>query len=354
VNIDTRTPQRIVAGVGTLFLTIGLVVSWNTVSFLKRSESTVARISGVDAVADPRAVGPAPPLYYPRLEFTDAAGRSHEVRGDVSRQESNGGGTSFTHSGWTMGEAVTIRYERANPEHIRMGGTWTWLLPAAFVILGAGAILIAARIAREAREGNTHVALSSSAAVVLLAAGVAATAATPAAAAGPATSLSFNGVAFQHRWSQGGQNEYTPPGEEDLGAWKSMVTINLHDWARNGDQLAELANRVLGNYQASGRVLRTDSKPRTKDHEAEHFAAVLLGGPNPIEIAFARILLVDGRGVVIVYSRRFSGATVDNDVRTWLAANGESTEKALRSWTGLPSLAAIAALPQAKPVSGAR
>jgi hypothetical protein len=183
---------------------------------------------------------------------------------------------------------------------------------------------------------------------------LAAAEAGPPGAASPGLTLSFNGTTYFHRWSSQGQNEYTPQGEEDLSAWKSMVTINQHDWARNGDQLAELANRVLGNYQASGRILRTDSKPRSKDHEAEHFAAVLLGGPNPIEIAFARILLVDGRGVVIVYSRRFSGATVDNDLRTWLAANGESTEKALRSWTGLPSLAAIAALPQAKPVSRTR
>jgi hypothetical protein len=42
---------------------------------------------------------------------------------------------------------------------------------------------------------------------------------------------------------------------------------------RNGEQLAALANRVLANYGAAGKVLRADSKPRTKDQEAEHFAA---------------------------------------------------------------------------------
>jgi Protein of unknown function (DUF3592) len=148
VSIDARTPQRIVAGVGILFLTIGLVVSWNTVSFVKRSESTVARISGVDTVADPRALAPAPPRYLPRLEFTDGAGRAHEVRGDVSRRESNGSGSAFTRSGWTVGESVTIRYEKANPDNVRMGGVWTWLLPGGFVIMGAGAVFIATRIAR--------------------------------------------------------------------------------------------------------------------------------------------------------------------------------------------------------------
>ena len=168
-------------------------------------------------------------------------------------------------------------------------------------------------------------------------------------AASPATTLSFNGTPYFHRWSSQGQNEYTPQGQEDLSAWKSMVTINVHDWARTGDQLAELANRVLGNYQATGKVLRTDSRPRTKDHEAEHFAAVILGQPTFLEAAFARVLLVEGRGVVIVYSRRFYGTAVGNEMSAWLGKNGEPVEKALMAWTGTPPLAALAALPQAKP-----
>ena len=173
------------------------------------------------------------------------------------------------------------------------------------------------------------------------------------AAASPGATFSFNGTAYFHRWSSQGQNEYTPQGEDDLSAWKSMVTINVHDWARTGDQLADLANRVLGNYQATGKVLRTDSRPRTKDHEAEHFAAVILGQPTFLEAVFARVLLVDGHGVVVVYSRRFYGAAVGHEMSAWLGKNGEPMEKALMAWTGLPSLAALAALPQAKPAVAA-
>jgi len=172
----------------------------------------------------------------------------------------------------------------------------------------------------------------------------------PPAAAKPGLTLSFNGTPYVHRWSSQGQNEYTPQGQEDLSSWTSMVTVNVHDWARNGDQLAELANRVLGNYQATGKVMRTDSKPRTKDHEAEHFAAVVLGQPKFLEAAFARILLVEGHGVVIVYSKRFYGAAVGNEMSAWLDKNGAATEKALMSWTGMPALAALSVLPQAKPV----
>jgi hypothetical protein len=171
-------------------------------------------------------------------------------------------------------------------------------------------------------------------------------AAAAAPAAGPGSTLTFNGTSYVHRWSKGGQNEYTPPGEEDLAAWKSMVTINVHDAVRNGDQLAGLANRVVGNYQATGKILRADSKPRTKDHEAEHFAAVMMPDPKFLEAVFARILLAEGRGVVIVYSKRVYGSAAGDEMSAWLAKNGEASEKALRSWTGLPSLSALKALPQ--------
>jgi hypothetical protein len=172
---------------------------------------------------------------------------------------------------------------------------------------------------------------------------------THPAAADPATAIAFNGADYFHRWSQNGQNEYTPKGEEDLSAWTSMVTIVVHDGARTGDQLAELANRVLGNYQARGKILRTSSRPRTKDQEAEHFAAVVFGTPKLLEAAFARMLLAEGRGVVVVYSRRFYGAAVGDQMSAWLARNGEPVEKALMAWKGLPPLAALKALPQAAP-----
>ncbi len=168
-----------------------------------------------------------------------------------------------------------------------------------------------------------------------------------ASPAGPPLKVSFNGTDFFHRWSQKGQNEFTPAGEENLDAWKSMLTINVHEWAQNGDQLAQVANQVLGRYQASGRILRTNSKPRTKDHEAEHFAAVTFGGAPALESAFARMLLFEKRGVVVVYSHRIYGAKAAAQMSAWLAKNGPAVEKALMAWDGMPSLAALRALPQA-------
>jgi hypothetical protein len=46
----------------------------------------------------------------------------------------------------------------------------------------------------------------------------------------------------------------------------------------DGDTLAMKANGVLENYKShGGRVLKTDSIPRTPDRLAEHFIAVVFG-----------------------------------------------------------------------------
>jgi hypothetical protein len=162
----------------------------------------------------------------------------------------------------------------------------------------------------------------------------------------PAATLSFDGTDYFHRWSKNGQHEFTPKGDEDLAAWKTMITINVHDGTRNGDQLADLANRVLTNYQGAGKILRTDSTVRTKDKEAEHFVAAVLGTPQFLEAVLARFALVEGRGVVMVYSKRIYGAKAGDAMSQWLDANAVGLERRLRSWDGLPAMAALNALPE--------
>jgi hypothetical protein len=176
--------------------------------------------------------------------------------------------------------------------------------------------------------------------------GAAAQTARPAAATGP-LALSFNGTSFLHRWSQKGQNEFTPAGEENLDTWKSMVTINVYEQARNGAQLDQIADRTLTLYHTTGRVLRTASKPRTKDHEAEHFVAVVFPDPKVVEAAFARFLVFDKRGVTVIYSHRTYGTHAGDQMALWLTKNGPLVEKSLLAWDGMPALATLRGLPQA-------
>jgi len=160
--------------------------------------------------------------------------------------------------------------------------------------------------------------------------------------------LSFNGVVYVHRWSKNGQNEFTPENDKDLTRWQDMVTINVHDKARDGDQLAVLANSVLGNYQQHGKILRTDSKPRTPQRPAEHLIVAILGNGALLEAVFARVVLVDGVGTIAVYSHRIYGKDASGPMGEWLKAKGPSIEQKLMSWDGIPPASTLKQLPQSQ------
>ncbi|MCL4806869.1 MAG: hypothetical protein KJ062_03595 [Thermoanaerobaculia bacterium] len=169
-----------------------------------------------------------------------------------------------------------------------------------------------------------------------------------AARASGSLTLRFDGVDYLHRWSKDGQNEFTPKSDPDLSSWKDMLTVNVFEAVRTGEELAEVANKVLGNYQARGKILRTDSKPRTADRPAEHLIVAALGDPAFLEAAFARLLLVDGAGYVVVRSHRVYGKAAGPAMSDWLKANGPGVEKALMEWGPPPSRDALRKLPQAK------
>jgi hypothetical protein len=171
--------------------------------------------------------------------------------------------------------------------------------------------------------------------------------AAPRPATVTVTRVTFNGQEYVHRWSHQGQNEFTPAGQEDLDHWTDMVTINVPQGASTPEALADLANRVLNLYQSGGHILRTDSKPRTEGHEAEHLIVGVLGDKKFLEAAFARLLMADKKqGVVVVYSHRIYGAEVGPAMSTWLEKNGAGVEKALMAWGGVPPPPALRGLPE--------
>jgi len=152
----------------------------------------------------------------------------------------------------------------------------------------------------------------------------------------------FGGVGYFHRWSQNDQHEFTPTGQGDLEKWSDMITINVYPSARDGDALAAKANAVLENYKShGGRVLKTNSVPRTADRPAEHFIAIVFGRPNFLEVAFARFKMVDGVGWSIVYSHRIYGEKVGDQMSKWLNDNGSKMEKVLLEWNNIPSPTAL-------------
>ena len=149
--------------------------------------------------------------------------------------------------------------------------------------------------------------------------------------------FSLADVMYFHRFTKDDQHEYTPDGQEDLKAWKDMVTIHYYRKAKDGEALAATANAVLENYKAAkGMVLRTDSVPKTKDKEAEHLVVVVFGRPEFLEVAFARFRMHDGVGTAVICSHRIYGKKIGNEMSKWLEKNGPDTEKALMKWDAMP------------------
>ena len=145
----------------------------------------------------------------------------------------------------------------------------------------------------------------------------------------------FDGKGYFKRYSTSTMTEYTPAGQENLKTWTDMVTVNQYPDAGTGDGLADRANSVLEIYKANGAmVVRTDSKPRTASKPAEHLIVVLFPQPEFIEAAFARFVIVGGKGRSIVYSHRIYGKKAGDPMSAWLRKNGERCEKSLMKFVG--------------------
>lgn len=147
----------------------------------------------------------------------------------------------------------------------------------------------------------------------------------------------FNGKSYVKRFEKGGLSEYTPKGQPDLETFSDMVTINRYGDVKDGEGLAKMANAVLDNYTShEGKVIRTNSIPRTDKRPAEHFIAVRFTRPQFLETAFARFVLKNNKGMSIVYSHRENGSGASTAMGEWLIKNGETVEKKLMAWKPLP------------------
>ena len=167
-------------------------------------------------------------------------------------------------------------------------------------------------------------------------------------AAKPAMTLSLGGTTYLHRWSKDDQHEFTPQRDPDLKTWRDMVTVNVHPLATTPEKTAGIANKMLANYKAANaKVLKTNSRPATVDRPAEHLVVAIFTDPQfkYLEAAFARVMFIDGAGVIAVYSHREYGFPPGPLMTKWLEDEGATAERALMAWTGIPKAAALKKLP---------
>jgi hypothetical protein len=170
-------------------------------------------------------------------------------------------------------------------------------------------------------------------ALLVAIAGSAASAVNGAANDAKTPAFQFRQVNYFERWSNNDQREFTPHQQEDLEHWSDMMTLHGYRDVHDGDGLAAAANVVLENYKNhQGKILKTNSVPRTGDRPAEHFIVVRFARAGFVEIAFARFKLVANKGHSFVYSHRVYGDEADEQSKAWMAANGAEVEKALADW----------------------
>ena len=177
---------------------------------------------------------------------------------------------------------------------------------------------------------------------------VAATPESPAASAAAAAAplFQFAGKPFVHRWSHAGQHEFTPPAQPDLDKWQDMVTVQVYDKVTSAEQLAFVANGVLVAYQKAGLIIRTNSLKATAERPAEHMVVAILQDTGVREMVFARFRLTPEGGQAVVYSHRVYGMQPDAAASAWFREHDLPLEKSMMTWTGIPTVAALRALPQ--------
>jgi len=166
----------------------------------------------------------------------------------------------------------------------------------------------------------------------------------------PATvRLKFDGVEYVHRTtSKSGRSDFTPASEPGPDSWRDRVTIIVRENVTSNDQLSGIAGNLFETVTDLGEVVRTDSVANPQTHTTDHFFAAKFQGKGFTQAAFARLALVEGKGMVIVYSHRSYGEHSEETSTGWMDRNGETIEGKLMSWTGMPKLAQLRALPQSK------
>jgi hypothetical protein len=162
-----------------------------------------------------------------------------------------------------------------------------------------------------------------------------------------ATKLTFNGVEYVHRSTLAGRSDFTPASQPGAD-WRDRVTIVVRENVTSSEQLSSIAGNLVETVSDLGEVVRAESAPNPRTDETEHFFAARLDGSGYTQASFARAALVEGRGMLIVYSHRSYSAHSVESSTGWMDRNGEATERALMSWTGMPKLAQLRALPESK------
>jgi len=136
-------------------------------------------------------------------------------------------------------------------------------------------------------------------------------------------SIFFNGRTYKHRWSNGGQHEFTPAGQEDLSSWVDMLTLWVDPRVHDGETLALEVERVVARYRKiNGQNLNVFFIPNGSERLGEYFISARLGKSPVVEFVAARFVLHQTQGMGIIYSHRTYGPSAAQGLIQWMESHG--------------------------------
>ena len=160
--------------------------------------------------------------------------------------------------------------------------------------------------------------------------------------------ITFHGVEYVHRSTLKGRSDFTPASQPKMDAWRDRMTIIVRENITTSGQLSDVTGNLFATVHDLGEVIRTDSVVNPRTQETEHFFAAKLQGKGYTQAGFARLALIEGKGMLIMYTHRSYGEYSSETSTGWMNRNGKAVERELMSWTGMPKLEQLRALPKSK------
>ena len=149
-----------------------------------------------------------------------------------------------------------------------------------------------------------------------------------ALAAPPTPTVTFRGTTYSLSLTNGNRYDFMPAEQKESSF--DALTLLLLARIKDGEALADLANRTLTKLQGvKATILRTNSVPASAQKPAEHFMAVVIPGPDALQFAASRYVLVVGEGVEVIYMHTIHGKAVGDPMSKWMKENGPDVEQQL-------------------------
>ncbi|MFJ8949087.1 DUF3592 domain-containing protein [Streptomyces sp. NPDC102340] len=152
VQVQGRAVRRwVVLGVsafGAIFLVVGLILAWSSVSLLREADRTTGRVVALkwrdaDIGTSRKSRNRDEPSAYPVVEFAAADGTPYTFRSS----------TGSNPPSYEEGERVEVLYRADDPEDAQINGFLSlWLLPLIFGGIGLIAAAVATGIAVFGRQ----------------------------------------------------------------------------------------------------------------------------------------------------------------------------------------------------------